>query len=388
MSSTWTLRVRKADLSRDAVVQDWSSATLVERWNLPDTLQVAGRMDSLWPLYQSAPGIDDFGRGVTLNDDSGRRFSGLIAEIDEQPVDGTVALTFESDLIRLWERVVYPTPALDIQHQTTDVGDVRSGASETVLLDYIRVNAGASAFTTRIDAQLSVPATLGRGPVLTAYTSRLDVLGQLVQAIAEPASLRVRVLQVTTGLAVLVENAPDLSATARYGTPGWGGPGLIGPGASIKIAKPAVTAAEVAGAGAGTAKVFRERRDSDAEARWGGRRIEAVVDQRQTSVLAELDKAGDDALAQGSSPVQITAPILDSTTPGTRLATDVPVGALVGLNLGRRFLKARLRELTTTAAGSSPISVTGLVGSSDAGLTVDQKELIAMRQSMRKVVAS
>lgn len=377
MTPSWTLRARNNDLTLGAVLGDWS-ATLVDRSNRPSTLQVTGYTSNLRPLLV----MDG---GIVLDDDTGRRFSGIPSSLQRRG-DRTCTLTFEDDLIRLWGRLAYPTPTAAITAQTVDYGDVQTGPAETVLLHYINANAGPGALTARQVPGLTVPASSGRGGTVTV-TARLDVLGRLVADLADPAGLRVRVVHTGGALAVVVDDAPDLTATAKYGTPEAGGPGMLGEDWSYTLAKPDVTAAEVAGGGEGTARTFRERVDTAAETAWG-RRVEALVDQRQTTDTGELDKAGDDALADGAQPVQIAATVLDA--PGLRLGADVPLGALVTLDLDGQLVVDRLRQVTTTIAvssGEATQTVTGLVGSPDAGLTRTQKELLQMRKSLRKVVA-
>lgn len=376
MVSTWTLRARTAALGRGAIVRDWS-AVLVERWNRPDTLQVTGRTDSLRDLFA----LDG---GVTLADDTGVRFSGPLSSLTRKG-DRTCTLTFESDLIRLWERITYPTPSAAITAQTTDFGDVQTGAAETVLLHYISVNAGASALAARRVTGLSVPASSGRGGTATV-TARYDNLGRLVADIGQAAALDIDVVQSGITLNVVVTPAVDLSTTARYGLPGRGGPGLLSEDWKWTITKPDLTRADVAGGGEGTARILRERADTTAETAWG-RRVEQFIDQRQTTDTSELDKAGDDALTEGSQPVSISAPISDS--PGLRLGVDVPLGALVTLDLDDERVVDRLQQLTTSITGASgepTVSVTGVVGSPDAGLTRAQRDFLAMRKTLRKVV--
>ena len=104
--------------------------------------------------------------------------------------------------------------------------------------------------------------------------------------------------------------------------------------------------------------------------------------------LGELDKAGDDELAKGSQPVQIKAGVEDAE--GLRLGTDVPIGSLVTVNLRRRVIQDRLQQVTTTitnSANTPTVSIQGLVGSPDAGLTREQKRFLAINKTLRKVVA-
>jgi Siphovirus ReqiPepy6 Gp37-like protein len=361
-----------------AVVTDWT-ATLVERHNRPDSLVVQGRTSELRPLF-------DLTGGVSLDDGAGVRFSGRVVSL-RRSGDRTCAVSFDSDLASLWGRIVYPTPSLAITAQTVDYGHVLSGPAETVALGFIAANAGPSALAARRILGLTVPLSLGRGGAVS-LTARLDILGKLVADIADAAGLRIRVLQDGTALGVVVDPAPDLTSTARFGTDSAGGPGLLSPDWSWQIDEPDVTAATVAGGGQGTARVFRERLDSAASIAWG-RRTETLIDQRQTSVLTELDKAGDDALLSGAKPVTISAPVLDS--PSLRLGTDVPVGSLVSLDLDGDVITERLRTITTvigSGRGVPSTQVTGLVGSSDAGLTRTQKEFLIMRDATRRLVGS
>lgn len=382
---TWTLRGRTAALGRGAIINDWS-AVLVERWNQPDTLQVTGTYANLWPLYQAAEGgPDKLDGGVTLNDSTGRRFSGVLSGFDEDNDTDTVTITFDSDLARLWGRDVYPDPANAWNAQSLDY-DVHSGPAETVALAFITANAGTGAVAARQVTGLTVPASAGRGPTIKV-TGRFDSLGQLLADIGTAAGLRFTVVQSGTSMSVQVVTCPDLTSTAKYGSSTSGGPGLLAAGAKVSVRRPDLTAALVAGGGLGAARVLRERTSSSAQSLWG-RRIEQVVDQRQTSDTGELDKAGDDALAKGAQPVQIKAQIEDAE--GLRLGTDVPLGALVTVNLRRRVIHDRLQQVTTTITnvqGNATVSVQGVVGSAEAGLTRDQKRFLAVNKTLRKVVA-
>lgn len=375
MLSSWTLRVRNADLTLGAVIDDWSGQ-LAEQCGVPSTLKVDGRTRDLAVLESEAGGV--------ILDDSvrGRRFSGVLAGAGAQS-DGTSSFTFESDLARLWDRDVYPTPGAVFTAQSSDY-DIRTGSAENVILDFISANAGPSALDVRRIPLLSVPSSAGRGGTVTVK-GRLDNLGRLVADIAEAASLRVDVVDTGGALAVVVYDMPDLSASATFGTARFGGPGLLGDW-SYSFTKPDLNAALVGGTGDLAARVFAERADTDSQALWG-RRIEDVVDSATTDVIADLNKAGDDALASGAQPVQISAQVLDS--PALPLAS-VPLGALVTLNLDGRVVVDRLRTVTTdysATSGQPTFSISGVVGSPDAGLTRSQKDFLSMRKSLRKVVA-
>ncbi|WP_426566374.1 Gp37-like protein [Angustibacter sp. McL0619] len=388
MAGPWTLRVRKADLSSGRIINDWQGA-LDERWNIADTLQVTGRWDALWPLCQTAPtlGVDQLDGGCTLSDGSGRRFSGVLADVDYEFDGDQLTLTFESDLIHLWDRDVYPDPAHVWESQATDYDVQTSSPAETVALHYIDKNAGPGAVAARRVSGLVVPSSLGRGGTIDNLKARFDSLGRLVADIAIAAGLRVTVLQDEADLNVTVTASTDRTATARFGSGYSGGTAGVGQGAYVRFSRPDLTRGLVAGGGLGALRVLREREDTAAETAWG-RRIEQTVDQSSTSDTGELDKAGDDALATGAQPVQLNAPVID--LPDLRLGVDVQLGDLVTVDLRRWVVQDRLQQITTVISGdpgSPTVTVTGVIGSDEAGLTRTQKEFLAMKRQLRKVVS-
>lgn len=368
---TWTLRQRTG-LTGGAIYQDWAG-TLVENFNLPDMLQVTGQASHLASLLVT-------GGGCTLEDDNGLRFSGPLTELTVNG-DRTATATFASDLIWLWGRYCYPNPAVTWALQDADY-NVQTGAAETVALAFVNANAGPGALVARRVTGLTMPTTLGRGGTVK-ITARFDNLGQLVHDIAEAAGLRVTVLQSGSTLPMVITAPADLSATARYGSGDIGGPGVLSEDWSYTQQRPGGSVALVAGGGEGAARILRERADTGAVSLWG--RIETFVDQRNTSDTGELDKAGDDQLASDATPVDIRATLPD--VPTMRLITDVPIGSKVGLDLGDFYVSDRLRQVTTTIAPEG-VTASGVVGSSDAGLTRDQKQFLKLRKALRKVQAT
>ncbi|WP_030526603.1 Gp37-like protein [Phycicoccus jejuensis] len=373
MVTSWTLRGRSPARTEGTAFSDLDKLELVERCNKPDSLQITGPLGHLRSLLTP-------GGGCTLEDEDGVRFSGPLINFSKSGKGSGVA-TFASDLVWPWGRICYPTPGAAWEDQTADY-DVRSGSAESVLLAFLNANAGPGALANRRVPGLILPASSGRGGA-RKITARFDNLGQLMHDIAESAGLRVTVTQDGTDLVVAVESSPDLSATAKYGTDEQGGPGSLGDGWDYTVQAPGATRALVGGGGEGAARILRERGDAAAEALWS-QRIETFVDQRNTSDTAELDKAGDDELADKASPVDISVTVPD--VPGRRLGRDVPLGALVGLDLDGDFVADRLRQVTTVVTKEGQ-DVSGVVGSPDAGLTRDQKQFLEQRKAIRKVQA-
>ena len=373
----WSLRRRVSDRTQD-IFAEFTSLTLVERYNLADTLQVTGNLSALRPFITK-------GYGCTLADSSGeRRFNGYLTTVEASGL-GTCTLTYTGDLGQLWDRFCYPDPAHAIASQSADT-DVRTGKQETVLLAYISANIGSGALTARRMAGLVVPATAGRGATVK-NTARLDNLGTLVTTIAEAANLRLTIEQTGTALNLIVSDAPDLSASARFGAWDSGGPGVVAPDWSYTFTAPTVTDAVAAGAGDLSTRVFREIVSTGQEAAWG-MRVEDLIDSSQTTDVTELDQAAQDAITGGSTPVQITATVLDS--PGYVLGQDVPLGAKVSLDLGGWLVIDRLRQLTTTIAqtdGAPTVSVVPVIGSADAPLTPVNRFIRDFKYRIRKATS-
>lgn len=367
----WTVRARTADLRLVEQVP-FSQLSLVERYNQPDTCVLTGNTVAMAPL--AVPGV-----GAVLFDGASQRVSGVVTDI-QRFGNGTSQVTVTSDLVRLWDRICYPNPGLVFTAQDRDY-DVRSGARETVAIGLVGANAGPSAVTARQVSRLRVPASAGRGGTV-AVRARFDNLGQLVAKLAEASNLRVRVKHTAgTGaqgwLDLLFEDAPDLSAWARYGTPNSGGPGLLSEEWVFGVAAPTTTAAEIAAGGDGAARLLKEQVSAEQETTWG-RRVEVLVDQRQTTDTTELAQAGVDALAEGTAATNVDVKVLNS--PGVRIGEDVPVGAMVSASLNGLQVKERVREVTTTVGVDSSratVTVEPTFGTAESsGQTKIQRDLV------------
>jgi hypothetical protein len=152
--------------------------------------------------------------------------------------------------------------------------DVRTGPAETVLLGFVNANAGPAAITARQVARLRLPGNQARGPA-TTVSARMDELGPLIARLAESATLRARIVHSPAAAAagwldLTLEDSPDLSAWARYGTPSSGGPGLLAPDWQYTLGVPTVTRAEVAAGGEGVSRMFEEQAFVTDEQVWGG----------------------------------------------------------------------------------------------------------------------
>lgn len=369
-----TVRRLTSALVQDVLIQD-VDVEWVRRFNGVDTVTLTGAPADMGPLASSASWLD----GVLVEDaDMGVSFAGVRSKAAARRNE--MAVTYESHSLWWWGRLCYPVPGSSWISQAAAYADVQTGAAETVARHYIDLNAGPAALVARRVPNLTVPASLGRGPTVTV-TVRSDILGQLVADIGEAAALDFDVVPSGAGLAVSVTAVPDLSGTARYGTSLVGGLGMVGDDWQWTAARPSSTVALVAAGGVGTARLNAETVSAAGVTAAG--RFEHFVDQRQTTDAAEIAKAGADDVAEAVATGSVTATITDDPHPSLRLGVGVPLGSLVTIELdGLAPVVSRIREVTSMWAGGDSVERSGLVGPRTVGLTDDQ---VAMLASARRI---
>lgn len=359
MVAAWSIVPRDADLGRTLdPVSSWSSLTLVERYGPPDTWVLTGP--------SSALGVFGPGMGCILDRDGEQVTSGQVSSVnrtaavdpDTGRFEDVMTVAFVSDGDDLWSRLIYPDPtdALGTTPETMAVAhDRRTGTREALILAYIAANLGpAASITSRRLASLVLPSSLGRGGT-TTVTARMTSLGDTVAKLAEAAGLRVTIRHdESTGtprLLLAIEDVPDVSANVRFGLAESSATGLV-TGWSYSMERPALTDAIVAGGGDGTARLFARHADAGALSLWGRRR-EAYIDQRQTAETDELTAAGEEALADGATPVATSFTVADSTD--VQYRRDYGVGYKVGVELPGlpdAVSDGVVREVTTTVDSS------------------------------------
>jgi hypothetical protein len=377
---SWTARVRNPDLTLADPIE-FETATLVENYNLPDMLSMEGELAGLRPAMQ--PGL-----GIYVTDEAGNyRFSGIFDPTGiERRGDRTGALVWASDSLNFWDRICYPVPA----NAWTTAGqnaayDVQTGTVETRMLGYINRNMGSAARAERQVTRLRLPTSQGRGPSETT-NMRFHVLGSWLGLAAAKADLRFRIVQTYDGtgawLDVKIDTAADMSAWARFGTPEAGGPGMLGPDWNYRIGSPTGTTVLVAAGGTGAARVLSSGTDTAAQTLWR-RRIEAFKDQRGTTDATEIATAVSEGLAEGVGSVEVSAPLGDSDLV---LGGDIPVGSKISVVLDGVVIVDRLQQVTTVVSNDSSaptVSVSGVVGSPDAGLQTPTQKKLA--QALRRL---
>lgn len=292
MVGGWTARVRTNTLALTDPIE-FTEATLVENFNAPDMLAMDGWLSKLGPALVPS-------YGIVLFDELGvQRFSGVLTSAERRG-DGTGTLIFAGDLVRLWWRLCWPTPASAWSASgQTDAYDSFTGTSEARLLHLVNLNAGPGARTERRFPSLRMPTNLNRG--VTARTSaRFQTLGELAGQLAEGASVRMNIVQTYVGttpyLDLTLTDAPDISAWARFGTPEASGPAILGQDWRYKFDMPAANVILSAAAGEGKNRNLNALDDTaSAESLLWKQRIEKFLDMRGTGDITSEDKAITDA---------------------------------------------------------------------------------------------
>lgn len=254
---------------------------------------------------------------VTLRDEI--LFSGVTTnpkrKADAKNPDGTYSFAGVTDEILLSDALAFPdVTSADVTAQASAY-DVRDDNAETLLREYVYYNIGAGAATGRRAGLRNfveldpVNANLGGGVVKSA---RFDNLLALMYEIAVQGQIRFRMVQRDDAIRLEVSDITDKTAEIRFDVAN----GTIKT-EEIEVSPPGATRVIVAGQGEGVARTFVERTSlasADGEDAWG-RVIEVFKDQRNSSLLAELEGAGDEVLnASGFTATNVKVKTADDTT--------------------------------------------------------------------------
>jgi hypothetical protein len=286
------------------------------------------------------------GAGIIVSLPGGRTFSGpmLTPKFDASTSDpgGSWTYTGVSDLIVLADRLAFPDPSVaDAQASSTSSAyDVRTGPAESLMHAYVAANIGAGAPAPRKDSRISAATDLGRGGTRTK-SARFQTLLSLLQELAITDGLTFDVAQRDSSLEFAVSEPSDLTASVRMDIQS---DQLAS--TTFSFSAPAVTEAIVLASGEGDARVIRTRTNTAAQTaatQWG-RRIERVLDQRQTDDTAEIDAAGDELLATDGTEIQ-SVDVTPSDVNAQQLGLKWWLGDLVTVNVAGVPVQADIAKI-------------------------------------------
>lgn len=270
---------------------------------------------------------------------------------------GTIDISFADDLALIVAGLAYPNPAEAATAQTADQWTA-TALAEDVLRDLVNENVGPGALPSRQIPQLVLGANGGAGSTIT-FSARFEQLGDLLRSAAiAGGGLGFRTTQVGNTIVYNVYEPQNLTGTVRF-SPGLGNLRSY----TYTPEAPTCTVAIVGGDGEGAARTIVERVNTAAVALWG--RLEQFVDQRGATDLAELEQAGDEALANGAETARLSTVTIDTAT--QRYGTHYSLGDRVSVQLATGVEVADVvRAVHLQATPDSGEYVTALVGSQDA----------------------
>lgn len=284
------------------------------------------------------------GAGIIVSTSEGTLLSGpttaVVVNQETADPEGTYEISGVTDLTVLHERLAYPTPATaDVTAQTTPY-DIRNGAAETVIKEYVDANIGPSAPAARQIAGFTIEIDQGRGNTVNG-SARFDNLLELITGLADVGEISFNVEQVGDSLQFQVSEATDRSATIRLDI--YNGKLTR---SEYAYSQPLSTRAIVGGAGTDATRVFLERTSAeslDAENIWG-RRIETFIDSSNTFVEAELQASADEVLVKDGR-TQVSASVSPTDDETMLFGIDWNLGDKVTVVIGSLELVAVVTEV-------------------------------------------
>jgi hypothetical protein len=238
------------------------------------------------------------------------------------PGESTVRWT--DDLALICARNTYPNAALAATAQVTAKRSWTATNGETILRALVNENAGPGALTARRIPKLALGTSAGVGSAID-FSSRFGQMGDDLRAVALAAGgLNYRTRQVGKQILFEVSAPADRSRRIRFSRQR---NNLLA--IQYRPQAPSATVAIVGGDGDGASRTIRERPSSAALAA-GWPRMEAPF-VNSSGTNAEMDQAGDQALAEAAEQAGLSVVAID--TPDQRYGIDFTLGDLVSVDL-------------------------------------------------------
>ncbi|MBT2727833.1 siphovirus ReqiPepy6 Gp37-like family protein [Bacillus sp. ISL-75] len=313
----YTIYIRDSNFKRIGEITDYNKLELLPRFN------------ALGSFVLDLPTDCAASRELIKNK------AGIIVKKDGQPIfSGTVSsrkrsfsknadtmtLAGKDDMAYLAKRLAYPVPSADFYLSDYDV---RTGKAETIMKQFVDMNAGPSApivsrkvFALEVDKGLGNTVT-GRG----RFHTLLDLLTSIALT---GGGLGFRVVQVDDSLQFQVYQPSDKTRSAFFSP-------LLGNLASFEYSNdnPEANLVIVGGGGEGKDRIIRYKQDNTSIVKYG--RCETFIDKRDTSDVTELDQSIDEELINNAE--QNSFSFLPIDTPQLAFNRDYGLGDKVSIVL-------------------------------------------------------
>ena len=291
----FVVEVRNANLDRVGVIK----GTDLDITATPKVNGVGYWMVNIREGHPMAAELRTPGAGIIITDKQGDVFlSGPVTDITDtrsQSEAPTLIIEGISDDHVLDDALCWPDPTNGNVAAQAFGHDVRTGAAETLMHQYVRNNIGPSGSTARRVPRLKLGNDEGRGSTVTKRPRFIKLI-KVLRDLANSNKLTFRVVQRGDALMFETYERRDLASKVRLTVEN----GRLAEQTVVKGA-PDLTRAIVAGSGSGKKRKMVEVYTTDsesAEEEWH-RRIETFVDQRGTLKTGELYDAGVETLVNG-----------------------------------------------------------------------------------------
>lgn len=295
-----------------------------------------------------------------------------VTRSSSEAFDGTLT-AYGSTAETLLKVLAWPAPSLALASQNVDY-DRRSGAGETVIKQYVNLNAGPGALADRRIPGLVVASDSAAGSTVIGAARMTPLVPDLIGPLATSAGLGFRVLFNTAGNLEFQTYVPvDRSASARFAID-------LGNLTSYEHTEeaPKTSVAVVGGTGDGAARTYRQVIDSDAITAWGVR-TETFVDSSSAASTDEMDQAGAQQLVNDGPVSSLSIEAID--TPNLRFGEHYFLGDVVTAE----DVTDVLRGVTITWNASEGLTRKSTVGTAS---TTGTRRLIRLLADLTAKVAA
>lgn len=289
-------------------IYNWDNLDCTQRFNAPGSGQFTCPGHS-WIREQIEPG----NRIVVIRDGdvftAGPIEQAMYERSDdgENSGDGKYTVTFADDLARIAEMVTYPNPAQTPETQSVAAWTY-SGNAELALRNLVNLNVGPGARAERRIPKLELGTLTGVGNNVTVSTRFEPILDPMRSAALAGGGLGFRTRQVDKKILFEVYAPQDKSGTVRFGF-GLGNLRYLG----YERTAPTGTTAIVGGQGdlaVPAERAVLARTNTAGETLWGRR--ETLVSRPGSTAQAELQKDGDESLAEAGESARLQSSAFDS----------------------------------------------------------------------------
>ncbi len=364
----YKIYIRDKQRKRVAEVDNYANLQAVLRFNDVGT----------WTLTMEAgttpANLLSWGGGIVLHRDGVAKFSGPVRKMERRwnANENVLIASGFSDEIYLNDRLAYPVPGGP--PYTSQAYDVRTGAAETIMKQYVDYNAGPNANTERRVSGLTLQTDAGLGSSITGR-ARFQTLLELLQKLAiQGGGLGLRIVDLEfqvyqpedkTGSIVLSKELGNLKEHYYHLQAATGNYGICG------------------GDGEGVSRAFEEGGDSESIVRYG--RIETFIDQRSTADSDELQQAVAEELEKNAEKMGLT--LVPIVIPNMEFYEDYDLGDQVKVMVDGEAVTETIREAHLTLT-SENVSITPFIGSEGVRMYEELAALFEVKRQLARRISN